>query len=248
VFSYRLKASELGFTNDLVFRIVDFYSSCPALCEVYAFNENVHEATRGADIDLFIESDRPGWYHFYKLQAKMMNHTGHYREIKRWGAYSQMEVLINSARRERAKALYLLYNGFTANSGAGGTTWGLSIVKATQVKQLRLTHRRSGVFPTITFNDLYPLGMQPFHVLFCNIPDDYKLEHLSDGRNIYKGYPYVRIPATPIDVPSDTANNNITNGDNSKFNSEDENSDIPYNPEWAGLGKYRLVIKSSQQE
>lgn len=244
VFGHRLKASELGFTNDLVFRIVDFYGGRPALCEVYAFHENVHEATRGADIDLFIESDRPGWFHFYKLQAKMMNHKGRYLDIKRWGAYSQMEILINSARRERAKALYLLYNGLTANSGAGGTTWGLSIVKATEVKRLRLAHRRAGRYPTVTFNHLHPLDMQTFHVLFCNIPDDYKLEHLTDGNSIYKGYPYVRIPVAPTDAPPNPGND--TGDDDNSNTQEDNNGQVPYNPDWARLGKYRIVIKSDK--
>lgn len=243
VFGYRLKASELGFTNDLVFRIVDFYGGRPALCEVYAFNDNVREATRGADIDLFIESDTPGWYHFYKLQAKMMNHQGSYKKIEAWGPHSQMEILISSARKERAKALYLLYNGHTPNSTMGATQWGLSIVKATEVKQLRLAHSRAGINTSVKFNDLYPLGMQAFHVLFCNIPDDYKLEHLTDGNSIYKGYPYMRIPLTPTDVPPNPGYD--VTGENNSNSEEDNNGQVPYNPEWARLGRYRIVVGSS---
>ena len=243
VFSYRLKASELGFTNDLVFRIVDFYGGRPALCEVYAFHENVHEATRGADIDLFIESDRPGWYHFYKLQAKMMNHQGKYRDIRWWGPISQIQTLISSARTEGAKALYLLYNGYTVNSAVANTNWGLSIVKAQEVKRLRIRQRRNGDDSAVTFNHLHPLGMQPFHILFCNIPEDYKLERLTDGNSIYKGYPYVRIPVTPTDVPPNPGNDT---GDDDNSNTQEDNiGQVPYNPEWARLGRYRIVVGSS---
>ena len=82
VFSFSSKASELGVTDDLIYRIVRFYSGRPAGCEVYAFNEDVNEFVRGADIDLFIEDNGSGRYFHFMLQAKIMNYTGRYRILK----------------------------------------------------------------------------------------------------------------------------------------------------------------------
>jgi hypothetical protein len=197
VFRYSLKSSELGITNDLVYRIVSFYGRFqPQYCEVYIFNERIHENRRGADIDLFIEDNGSGNFHFFMLQAKIMNYKGRYKDIRNWSPHAQFNTLINSASTEGAYPLYLLYNGKTGNSNIGNTNWGLSIVEASQIRNLRLSQSTSTRIPRVTFNQLHSRGMNPFNVLFCNLPSKYKLSSIP-GKNIYKGYPYVQINRTP---------------------------------------------------
>ena len=192
VFSYRLKGSELGFTDDLVFRIVQFYKGRPSDCEVYAFSDNVRESIRGADIDLFIQDTETGRYQYFMLQAKVMDHNGRYKDIRKWSYNAQFNRLIRAAHKEGAFPLYLLYNGLTGRSTVGNTHWGLSIVEAARVRTLRHNQRKLNKAPYITFDDLHPLNMQPFHLLFCDIDsNNYNLPPTIDGRNVYTGFPYV---------------------------------------------------------
>lgn len=237
VFQYRLKASELGFTDDLIYRITDFYGGRPENCEVYSFNDNVFEATRGADIDLFIEENGTGYYHFYMLQAKMMNYEGKYKDIKRWTPNAQYYKLINRARIEGAFPLYLLYNGNTANSNIGNTHWGLSIVEATQVGGLRFGQRVLAQAPIITFNELHPLNMKPFHVLFCDSTIGYDLPETIDGTTIYNGFPYINVflPA-PDNQPEE------------KYPEEDWDKLALNIIKERNLGKFRLIINTEKEQ
>jgi hypothetical protein len=197
VFSYRLKASEIGLTDDLVFQVAGFYRGRPSGCEIYMFNDNVYEYRRGADIDLFIESTKIGYYHHFMLQAKIMSFGGRYHDIKRWSINAQFYKLMRAARKESAFPLYLLYNGMTRNSVPFGVHWGLSIVEALEVKNLRLAQRALNRAPLITFNDLMVGNMKAFHELFCKIPPDYDLPGVVSGKDIYKGYPYNLVNLSP---------------------------------------------------
>lgn len=192
VFSFGLKASEIGFTNDLIYRIVKFYGGRPLGCEVYAFNEDVKEHLRGADIDLFIEENGTGNYYHFMLQAKIISNNGRYNDIEPWSTRAQFYKLIRAAHREGATPLYLFYNGNTRTSSLI-PGWGLSIVKAQDVKNFRLAQKSLLRKPKPTGDDLYARSMKAFYVLFCDLPDDLKSRTTINGSNIYKGHPYFRI-------------------------------------------------------
>lgn len=194
VFGYNLKASELGFTNDLVFRITDFYNTLPNPCEVYIINEGVNEAVRGADMDLLIEDGNTGGYDHFMLQAKMMDFNGRYYDIKRWSRNAQFYKIIRNATLEGAVPLYLFYNGLTPNSNLGDIHWGLSIINANEIRKIRLAQRHLLRAPLITFNQLHTLNLRKFNVLFCTIPEDFKKKSKPKKKDqIYTGYPYTKI-------------------------------------------------------
>lgn len=237
VFSFRLKASELGITNDLIYRITEFYNGRPANCEVYSFNDNVFEATRGADIDLFIEDNGTGNYHFYMLQSKIMNFEGKYRGIKTWSPIAQYIKLVRSALNEGALPLYLLYNGDTANSTNANANWGLSIIEASQVRNLRLAQRMWVQAPLITFNQLHQLNMRPFHVLFCDLPIGYNLPKTIDEKSIFKGYPYIRISKAASD-----------NFPEEKYPEENWNKAALDIIKTKNLGKFRVIINTKKEQ
>jgi hypothetical protein len=235
VFRFRLKAAEIGITNDLIFRITSFYRRGPTSCEVYAFNDNINESKRGADIDLFIEDNiGSGSYHFFMLQAKIMDFNGKYKDIKRWSSYSQFNKLIRSANIEGAFPLYLFYNGSTPNSNVGNTNWGLSIVEANYIKIIRLSQRGMPRAPKITFNQIHP-NMRPFHVLFCNLPTGYELPKTIIGNDIYKGYPYIK--------RAESSDQNIS--DNSEFENgiDEQTLDIIKNYHLAPL---RIILNADK--
>ncbi|MBL0049673.1 MAG: hypothetical protein IPP32_16440 [Bacteroidetes bacterium] len=151
----------------------------------------MNESIRGADIDLFIEDNGTGRYHFFMLQAKIMNYEGKYKDIKNWSVNAQFYKLLRASNSEGAFPLYLLYNGGSVNSNLGNSQFGLSIVEATVIRNIRVSQRRNWRNPLITFNQLQAFNMKPFHVLFCQIPKEYKLPETIDGNAIYKGYPYI---------------------------------------------------------
>lgn len=235
VFSYRLTSSELGITNDLIYKIVKFYNGRPRNCEVYAFSDKVYEYRRGADIDLFIEDNGSGNYYFYMLQAKTMDYRGRYLDIKPWSRRAQYYKIIRNAKIENALPLYLLYNGLTTNSNSGNSSFGLSIVPATSVKGFRLRQRPLPRIPSITFNDLHNLNMNPFHVLFCNPPERYTLHGTISRNNIYSIYPYRRI-TQDIEQKSTDSDLNL-NEDNNISNARD-------NIRERNLALYRVIINS----
>ncbi|HMQ70414.1 MAG TPA: hypothetical protein PKA90_15600 [Ignavibacteria bacterium] len=214
VFRYGLKGSELGITNDLIYRIVSFYGGRSPSCEVYAFNENVHENIRGADIDLFIEDNGSGNYYFYMLQAKILNSRGRYLDIAPWSSRSQYGLLIRNARIENATPLYLLYNGYSDNSNLGSPLFGLSIINANIIRIIRVRQRVLITKPKLTFNQLHPHNMNPFHILFCETPIPYRVQNTISGRDIYRGYPYIRINTNNEPEPSNTENDEGNNDNN----------------------------------
>ncbi len=223
VFRFELKAAELGFTNDLVFRITKFYNGRPQSCEVYIFNDNVNENIRGADIDLFIEDGNTGLYYFYMLQAKIMNWQGRFRDIKRWSRNAQYLTLLRAARIESAMPLYLFYNGKTLNSTLGRPEYGLSIIDAEEIRALRASQRSNPSAPMVTFNQLIPRGMLPFDSLFC-YSDQPPYCDIQSNRipyeKIYRGYPYKKINITNTDtgdVKTDTNNNISSDNQNEKY-------------------------------
>lgn len=187
VFKYDLKGSEIGITNDLVYRIIKFYSIYPGNCEVYIFNENINEKVRGADIDLFIQKGNSNFYSYFMLQAKLLNNNGKYPEIDKWSPKAQYNTLIAAAKKEKAVPLYLLYNGYSNNSNLGNNDYGLSIVNANIIKANRFNHQSKTRSSKLSFNDVFS-SMKSFHELFC-IPISNSTEIQSYG-DIYKSGPY----------------------------------------------------------
>jgi hypothetical protein len=238
VFKYRLKASEIGFTNDLIYRIVSFYNGRLAGCEVYAFNDNVFEYRRGADVDLFIEDGHTGRYYFFMLQAKMMDNSGRYRDISRWSPFAQFNTLIRVARYENAFPLYLFYNGETLNSALGDSNYGLSIAEAQTIKQIRYEQRGAFRVPLITFDQVHARNMDPFSVLFCQLPSQYKASGTIEGSSIYTGYPYLsKTESTLADGKSAMGDEEIALGRQSQSIINDKN-----------LAQYRIILKSTNEK
>lgn len=200
IFKYNLKSSEIGITNDVIYRIVKFYGGRPNGCEVYAFNA-FKEIVRGADIDLFIKSSN-GMYTYYKLQAKLMNYRGKYIEISKWGSNAQFHTLINSAGIESAYPLYLLYNGLTLNSRLGQSNkCGLTIIDARKIRDYRYDQHFLGKNPTVkilTYDILHTLVMKPFHVLFCEDEYGFPMPAVKRESDIFKAFPYKRIDTSEI--------------------------------------------------
>src|SRR5690554_3066452 len=114
VFSYKLKVSEIGITNHLIFEITKNHTGFGSACEVYCYHAK-NEKQRGADVDLFIQNT-DGTYQHYMLQAKVMDFRGYYNDISKWNPNAQFLTLIKKAKKEKALALYLLYNGLTSKS------------------------------------------------------------------------------------------------------------------------------------
>lgn len=237
VFSYKLKGSELGITNDLIYRIVKFYNGRPLNCEVFAFNEKVNEKVRGADIDLFIEINNSGNYYHFMLQAKIMNYTGRYYDIENWSIDSQYDRLIYHANIEKAFPLYLLYNGRTVNSNiTNNNDLGLSIVNANEIRRIKIRQINLPITPRITFNQLINHGMRNFHVLFCDIPDEYIPTRTVKATEIFKGYPYIKIDQ----------NNDLDT--TVEFDNEDLNDNNAINIiKDRHLAQYRIIINSTEK-
>lgn len=198
VFSLNLKAAELGFTDDLVFRIVEFYSGTRAKCEVY-IKHSKHESIRGADIDLFIFNGTS--YDFYMVQAKIMNSSGIYFDIRKFDPHNakknQYVTLIKAANTEGAFPLYLLFNGRASRSvctSGCGLNAGYSIIEARDILGNRLiswlTNLKKRNAPRIRFNEMC-CAMKPLHYLFC--PGHKAGFNLPPGKaysQIYKGDSY----------------------------------------------------------
>jgi len=192
VFSYNLKGSELGITNDLIFKIVNFYGGRNSNCEVYAFNDQVYENKRGADIDLFIEDNKTGNYYFYMLQSKIMNHRGKYLEIKPWSPRAQYYKLIRNAKIENALPLYLFYNGQTSKIRLNISNFGLSIVNATYIRDIVNFQRIKKINQSINYDRL-AFCMSPLHILFCKPTSDFVSQGTINRNDIYLNYPYRNI-------------------------------------------------------
>lgn len=195
VFYFGLKASELGITNDLIYRIVSFYIKSASKIEVYAAHSK-KEYIKGSDIDLFIKKNR-NYYQYYKLQAKMMDFKGQYYDIAKWSNNAQYNKIIKSSKKESAFPLYLLYNGLTAQSATGvSNKWGLSLVEAVKIRDYRRAQKMYNKNPLVhnlTFDILHAMSMKPFHNLFCSKRIEYELPEPVGYDNIYKGPPYDRI-------------------------------------------------------
>lgn len=166
VFSYGLKQSELGVTFWLIHDLVNFYAKKGHPIDAW-INQASNEQIKGADLDLYIQ-DPKGYFTLFRLQAKMMNHKGRYYDISKWSSNAQYNKLIKHSRKEGAVPLYLLYNGYTINSGSGSPSYGYSITSAEVIKQYRLTQHKKKLTktPKITFDDIFN-KMEPFEVLFC---------------------------------------------------------------------------------
>lgn len=242
VFSYSLKGSELGFTNDLIFRITEFYNGYPLSCEVYSFHA-LNEPVRGADIDLFIQNG--GLYYHFMIQSKIMNFIGVYYDIERYipanHAQTQYNKLISNSTAEGAFPLYLFYNGKTQNSTLGNVQLGCSIVDANIVQNFRIAqHTATPNARRIrrpTFNDFHP-NMKPLHYLFCDdCSTDFKLPDGKKYEDIYKGYPYKKI----LSVPEE--NTKVILEDKDELNEEEKNI-----IETKHLAPIRIIIKEENKK
>ncbi len=207
LYSYQgMRLSEIGVTNDLIFRIVDFYAGYPGTCDVYVNHARL-EKHRGADIDLTI-FDAAGKGARFCIQSKIMNSKGLFYDIKKWNTRGAQYVkLINWAISQKAMPLYLLYCGTTPASTRGSADYGLSIIDANVISNYRRQQsvasqlpNTTGIprpaIPDLSFDMLFPLGMDPFQVLFCPgtpakyIPDEFIT--LNDP-TLEIGLPYIKV-------------------------------------------------------
>ncbi len=196
VLSYKLKVAEIGMTNHLIFDIAKFYGGFGVGCEVYCYHAK-YEKKRGADIDLFIQNADRSYQH-YMLQAKVMDFRGYYNDISKWNPNAQFLTLIKTAKKEKALALYLLYNGLTSKSKLGSPNLGISIIEADEIKKFRSKQLRSGYLhgQNTLFFDLLFNKMQPYENLFCKGIQDIKLPPSKEESEIYTGFPYQSIMKT----------------------------------------------------
>lgn len=230
VFSFGLRAAELGVTNDLIYQIARFYRWYPSLGEVYAVHGR-DEDLRGADVDLFI-FDGLGYHHFM-IQAKIMDCSGRYLDIKKHGSRAQFIKLIQAAKNEAAYPLYLLFNGNTPASTSGKRHHGCAIVPADTIRAFRWGQRKTlgkARTPRISFSDLSG-SMKPFHYLFCpGCPIDFELPKKKSRAQIYTGFPYVNL--------SERITN--TQGPESEF--EDYSPDATAIIKERRLATYRIIV------
>lgn len=193
VFSYSLPVAEIGLTNHLVFDMVNYYANKGSLCEAFAIHAP-KESLRGADIDLFIENES-GLFIHYMLQAKVMNYSGRFLDISKWSPSAQFVKLKNTAYTENATPLYLLYSGKSNKSTLGNSSHGASVIGAEAICNYRYGQKlsKSKRVEKLHFDILYPLGLEPYQVLFCGESDKIKKAKGKSFSEIYTGYPYLRI-------------------------------------------------------
>ncbi|RYD56782.1 MAG: hypothetical protein EOP56_10335 [Sphingobacteriales bacterium] len=133
------------------------------------------------------------------LQAKVLDYNGKYKDIEHWAPDAQYRKLITWASAVAATPYYLLYNGYTINSGTGSDDLGLSCVHARRIERLRHQQSRMAVIPhgmsILTFDMLFRENMFPFYYLFCRTPSRFfhSIRMELDGTDIYRGYPYIRV-------------------------------------------------------
>lgn len=168
VFSLKLKASEIGFTNDLIFRIMSFYVNSQHKIEVY-IKHGTNESKTGTDIDLFIQINYTNLFDSYKIQAKMINYFFRYKGLEKNRNFSQIENLINHSNSENAIPYHLFYNGepFNRRLIIPKNNYGISIVDSNiilQIRQNKLANQNK--LSTETYNSLYQYK-KPLHTLFC---------------------------------------------------------------------------------
>jgi hypothetical protein len=193
VFRYKLKVAEIGMTNHLIFDITNFYSGFHSGCEVFCYHAK-NEKQRGADIDLYIQNAN-GRYQHYMIQAKVMDFRGYYNDIAKWNPNAQFLTLIKKAKKEKALALYLLYNGFTSKSRLCNPALGTAIIEANEIRKFRTSQRRTGYLhgQNSLYFDLLFNKMQPYQNLFCKGIQDVKLPQSKAENEIYTGFPYTKI-------------------------------------------------------
>ena len=193
VFSFHLRASELGFTNDLVYQVAKYYRMKTKAVEVLAVHAK-KESIRGADIDLFISNG----VHFthYMIQSKIMNDSGLYMDIAKHAPRSQFHKLINTAKSEGAFPLYLLFSGATKGSRSGNASSGCSVIDADKIRAYRWNQRKTiktGKVPRISFDDVSS-DSKPLHFLFCpGLVTRFKLPKGKTISDIDRGFPYMKV-------------------------------------------------------
>jgi hypothetical protein len=129
------------------------------------------------------------------IQAKVMDYRGYYNDIKKWSPNSQFKTLIDKAKKEKAIALYLLYNGFTSKSKFGNDLFGTSIIEANEIQKIRRKQKLNGYNHgenSLYFDMLYS-KMQPYQNLFCKGIQNVKLPQRKTEIEIYTGFPYSQV-------------------------------------------------------
>ncbi len=239
VYSFQnMRVSEIGITNDLIYRFLQYYRNYPGFCDVY-INHSYDEKTRGADIDLLIFNS-VGVGSRYYIQSKVMNFEGKFKDIKKWNPMNtpQFQKLINwsSNPGHAGTPLYLLYSGMTINSNLGNSNNGLSIIDANIIRNFRYNQFYKNTHPTtssLTFNILYNLGIDPFHVLFCSDDDNLRKSKYSNEKSYSLGDieiapPYSRLMSDEVAT------------EESQFSSDSKTkySEFPF---------YKIIIKNSER-
>ena len=240
LYSYRMDSSEIGFTKDLIYRIADYYNDWPEdEIEVFAMPGEL-ENYRGADIDLFIQDDITFEFRSYKIQAKLLKHTGVYRSLFYRNGTVQADNLITYATKNDAQALYLFYNGkYNANCPTDEPYFGMSIIDAETVRQQFID---KVVNQSPRFDQLFNF-MHPFHVLFCDLPSTEIINHNKSSlqlpkpstkrEDIFTKFPYKRITKQSDDV-------NESNQKDEQFDISSAKKVIKEN----GLAATRIIVRS----
>ena len=226
VFSYQLRASELGFTNDLVFKIIDFYEHSYGKCEVLTKHSD-DEVKRGADIELCIFNGVD--FDCFLIQSKIMKFNGIYTDIRKFDPQNrqdnQYQKLIRTAKDEDKFPLYLLYNGDSINSchgwhcansrythsfKLGYTIIGAKTIRKNRVKKFYQNPARDS---RIRNKDIC-CEMNPLHYLFCpGFKTGYDLPPGKTYQEIYKDYPYRKVFGS-INPRRNSNVNNLQNDSN----------------------------------
>jgi hypothetical protein len=239
VFSYRLKMSELGLTDSLVFHLTDMSVSIGLNISIYTTGWAV-ENYYGNDIDLFVERS-DGKFNWFALQAKVMSFNGAYKDITIKSSPNQWDKLQAHEIKFNSKSFYLLYNGKEIYKNYKSPKrpdcysipfideYGLGIVETNDLKAVRLNKPIGWIY----FIDLFPDHMDCLRKLIC-CSDIFSAKLVGvDRGDIQTGPPYKQIL-----TDGKIANARNSESEDSQFSEEQQRSLLRQK----GLGNTRIII------
>lgn len=203
VFKYRLSFSEIGLSDHLIFRLVEYANaSGDNSIEIYKLPWTV-ESVYGNDIDLFIQNDART-YNWYALQAKVMSFNGAFKDLKfnRKEAFQQWDKLLLHEKKFGSKTFYLLYCGQSSSPLSSSPTrsdcigipsideLGLGIVETNIISDIRsniLTKSQQ-----FYFDYIFPDHIDSIRKLFC-CKSDLLTSHKSFKKEDIETYGYRRM-------------------------------------------------------
>ncbi|MGJ8734606.1 MAG: hypothetical protein ACSHW4_15730 [Cellulophaga sp.] len=232
IFSKKLRMSETGITDFLYNHI---FTSTKSQANVRIFKIKSHiESIFGNDLDLFIKVG-PNEYKWFVFQAKVMEYTGAFNDLKRKNkhSYPQWTKLKVHESLFGSEPYYLFYCGqpkvrskkisgnITFKDCKGNANYrelGLSAVELDDV----INNRNSKRISQLTyFNEFFPDKIKAFRYFFCKkrlnkkASRYYTSEEIIDT-NYYSEVDYKEAETIIKDFESDNQNNIVTDNGQAK--------------------------------